>query len=135
MILFKSRLKSLEASYLYREETLRIYIENFRKENIRLVEENGKLRVENNKLRVENNKLRNENKSQGDRHAVMLTLRGQIEHFSFHICLYYHDHPGAKLSISPHPSKKFADFLPKVMAFREKSVTLQRVLRTKCAEN
>jgi len=64
----KSRLKSLEASYLYREETLRIYIENFRKENIRLVEENGKLRVENNKLRnengklrVENNKLRNEN--------------------------------------------------------------------------
>ena len=57
----KSRLKSLEASYLYREETLRIYIENFRKENIRLVEENGKLRVENNKLRVEYNKLRNEN--------------------------------------------------------------------------
>ena len=52
-----------------------------------------------------------------------------------YICLYYHDHPGAKLSISPHPSKKFADFLPKVMAFREKSVTLQRVLRTKCAEN
>ena len=53
----KSRLKSLEASYLYREETLRIYIENFRKENIRLVEENGKLRVENNKLRNENIKL------------------------------------------------------------------------------
>lgn len=40
----KSRIKSLEASYLYKEETLRIYIDNFRKEKIKLVEENGKLR-------------------------------------------------------------------------------------------
>ena len=54
---YKSRIKSLEASYLYKEETLRYYIDNFRKENIRLVEENGKLRVENNKLRNENIKL------------------------------------------------------------------------------
>ena len=49
----KSRIKSLEASYLYKEETLRIYIDNFREEKIKLVEENGKLRNENNKLHDE----------------------------------------------------------------------------------
>lgn len=42
--------KSLEASYLYKEETLRYYIDNFRKEKIMLVEENNKLRDENIKL-------------------------------------------------------------------------------------
>ena len=31
---YKSRIKSLEASYLYKEETLRYYIDNFRKEKI-----------------------------------------------------------------------------------------------------
>lgn len=40
----KSRIKSLEASYLYKEETLRIYIDNFREEKIKLVEENKRLR-------------------------------------------------------------------------------------------
>ena len=54
---YKSRIKSLEASYLYKEETLRYYIDNFRKEKIMLVEENNKLRDENNKLRDENIKL------------------------------------------------------------------------------
>ena len=58
---YKSRIKSLEASYLYKEETLRYYIDNFRKEKIMLVEENNKLRDENIKLRDENNKLRDEN--------------------------------------------------------------------------
>ena len=57
---YKSRIKSLEASYLYKEETLRYYIDNFRKEKIMLVEENNKLRDENNKLRDENIKLRDE---------------------------------------------------------------------------
>ena len=57
---YKSRIKSLEASYLYKEETLRYYIDNFRKEKIMLVEENNKLREENNKLRDENIKLRDE---------------------------------------------------------------------------
>ena len=47
---YKSRIKSLEASYLYKEETLRYYIDNFRKEKIMLVEENNKLRDENIKL-------------------------------------------------------------------------------------
>ena len=50
---YKSRIKSLEASYLYKEETLRYYIDNFRKEKIMLVEENNKLRDENIKLRDE----------------------------------------------------------------------------------
>ena len=54
---YKSRIKSLEASYLYKEETLRYYIDNFRKEKIMLVEENNKLRDENIKLRDENIKL------------------------------------------------------------------------------
>ena len=49
----KSRIKSLEASYLYKEETLRIYIDNFREGKIRLVGENGKLRNENIKLHDE----------------------------------------------------------------------------------
>ena len=57
---YKSRIKSLEASYLYKEETLRYYIDNFRKEKIMLVEENNKLRDENIKLRDENIKLRDE---------------------------------------------------------------------------
>ena len=57
---YKSRIKSLEASYLYKEETLRYYIDNFRKEKIMLVEENNKLRDENNKLRDENIKLHDE---------------------------------------------------------------------------
>ena len=54
---YKSRIKSLEASYLYKEETLRYYIDNFRKEKIMLVEENNKLRDENIKLRDEKIKL------------------------------------------------------------------------------
>ncbi len=57
---YKSRIKSLEASYLYKEETLRYYIDNFRKEKIMLVEENNKLRDENIKLRDEKIKLRDE---------------------------------------------------------------------------
>ena len=56
----KSRIKSLEASYLYKEETLRYYIDNFRKEKIMLVEENNKLRDENIKLRDEKIKLHDE---------------------------------------------------------------------------
>ena len=50
---YKSRIKSLEASYLYKEETLRYYIDNFRKEKIMLVEENNKLRDEKIKLHDE----------------------------------------------------------------------------------
>ena len=57
---YKSRIKSLEASYLYKEETLRYYIDNFRKEKIMLVEENNKLRDENIKLRDEKIKLHDE---------------------------------------------------------------------------
>ncbi len=46
----KSRLKSLEASYLYREETLKIYIDKYLEDNKSLLEENKRLRNENIKL-------------------------------------------------------------------------------------
>ena len=46
----KSRLKSLEASYLYREETLKIYIDKYLEDNKSLLEENKRLRNENVKL-------------------------------------------------------------------------------------
>ena len=65
---YKSRIKSLEASYLYKEETLRYYIDNFRnkqkkksemarEENDRQLEKIDELKEKINKLHEKNNKL------------------------------------------------------------------------------